>query len=708
MRRKKRILGALMMIVALIIMQLPVSEADAASASDFKMEGDTLVSYRGTERTVSVPDAVQVIGREAFEGNDYVEMVVIPNSVKRIDPYAFWGCDKLERVVLGSGLYEIGDFAFSGCYGLKQITLPENITAIGIQAFADCYNMTDISIPATTVNIHETAFDCCYKLSIHANPGSIAYIYAQDFYERMEERAEFEDVPGYDSSETLPVQTPAPTEKPEESGALLGSSYIVGNSAYVFVDTDVLQVYQGYPGSENEELPLADMMTGNAENGIPKYAIVDGRVVADQAYYRSTALKKVGLPAGIAEIGQFSFARSSIAAISIPENVVKIGYGAFYHCDYLEEVSIPSTVQLVEPKAFDYTGWVERFLNGTDGTTGDFLISGGVLVAYRGVENEVMIPEGVRVIAGEVFRNNNEITDVVFPEGLVTIGEGAFEGCKNLERIQLSDTVENIKDRAFFGTALTKAKVILPMSVKCLGLQAFGDAEVKYKGFEAPVQTYEDSATRLSNGAYRGVTSKGANAGVTTVGLEGITAVLDGADREYTLAVNYAQDIGAMEMGCLRSFKSALPSSMLVYNLKLTDESGIPIYKLGNQKLTVAIPIPDSLKGQELNLLSLDRNGQPEFLNVERATIGGVEVFCFSTAYVSQVGVYSTGQSEAGEELLELSVELRSMSAGPGSSESEGKSQDMILWMRGKFWLSLSIFLTGLVVLLSAGRRTVR
>ena len=103
MRRKKRILGALLMIVALIIMQLPVSEADAASASDFKMEGDTLVSYRGTERTVSVPDAVQVIGREAFEGNDYVEMVVIPNSVKRIDPYAFWGCDKLERVVLGSG-----------------------------------------------------------------------------------------------------------------------------------------------------------------------------------------------------------------------------------------------------------------------------------------------------------------------------------------------------------------------------------------------------------------------------------------------------------------------------------------------------------------------------------------------------------------------------------------------------------------------------
>jgi len=708
MRRKKRILGALIMIAALIIMQLPVSEADAASASDFKMEGETLVSYRGTEKNVSVPDTVQVIGREAFEGNDSVEMVIIPNSVKRIEPYAFWGCDKLERIVLGNGLYEIGDFAFAGCYGLKQMTITENITAIGIQAFADCYHMTDISIPSSCVNIHETAFDCCYKLNIHANPGSIAYIYAQDFYERMEERAEYEDVPGYDSSETLPVQTPAPTEKPEDAGALLGSSYIVGNSAYVFVDTDSLQVYQGYPGSEPEELPLADMMTGNAESGIPKYTIVDGRVVADQAYYRSTALNKVSLPAGIKEIGQFSFARSSVTAISIPENVIKIGYGAFYHCDYLENVSIPDTVQVVEPKAFDYTGWVERFLNGTDGSTEDFLVSGGVLVAYRGVDNVVNIPEGVRLIAGEVFRNHNEITDVVFPEGLVTIGEGAFEGCKNLERIQISDTVENIKDRAFFGTALTKAKVVLPMSVKCLGLQAFGDAEVKYKGFEAPVQTYEDSATRLSNAAYRGVTSKGTNAGVTAVGLEGITAVLDGADRSYTLSVGFAQDTGAMEMGCLRSFKSALPDSMLVYNLKLTDESGIPIYKLGNQKLTVAIPVPDGLKGQELSILTLDRNGQPEFLNVKRATIGGVEVFCFSTTYVSQVGVYSTGYSDSGEELLELNVELRSMSAGPGRNGSEGQSQGMALWMRSKFWLSMAVFLTGLVILISAGKRTVK
>ena len=70
MKRKKLKLGVLMLVTALIIMQLPVSEADAAaSASDFKIEGSTLVKYRGKEKNVSVPKTVTSIGRGAFEDN---------------------------------------------------------------------------------------------------------------------------------------------------------------------------------------------------------------------------------------------------------------------------------------------------------------------------------------------------------------------------------------------------------------------------------------------------------------------------------------------------------------------------------------------------------------------------------------------------------------------------------------------------------------
>ena len=139
MRRRRRLFGALLVAVALVIMTLPVSEADAAtSASDFVMEGSTLVKYQGTDTKVSVPDTVEIIGGNAFEDNMAVEQIVLPDSVKQVEPHAFRGCDNLASVTLGAGMTEVGDYAFANCRGLKQMVLPANIASIGIQAFADC------------------------------------------------------------------------------------------------------------------------------------------------------------------------------------------------------------------------------------------------------------------------------------------------------------------------------------------------------------------------------------------------------------------------------------------------------------------------------------------------------------------------------------------------------------------------------------------
>ncbi len=705
MKRKKRLWGVLMIITALIIMQLPVSEADASSASDFKMEGNTLVRYRGTDESVSVPNGVVVIGEGAFEDNPYVELVTLPDSVQRIEPYAFWGCDNLDTVILGKGLTEIGDYAFAGCYGLKQMTLPTNITSIGMQSFGDCFNMTVIGIPNQTVSIHERAFDGCYRLTIQCNPGSIADQYAQEFYERQQEMPEYEDVPGYNDDETKPAVTPEPTAIPENY-SVVGSTYVVGNSAYFFVDDD-LHVYDGTPENETETLPLADFQNIDTLNGIPKYTIVDGKVIADQAYYRSDKLQNVTLPDGITEVGEFAFARSSVSVMTVPHGVTKIDYGAFYHCDYLEKVSLPTSVRCVEPKAFTYTGWVENFLRGMDDTEGDFLISGGVLVAYRGTAKDLVIPDGVRVIAGEVFRNNNEIETLILPEGLQVIGEGAFEGCKYLMQFSLPETVEEIKDRAFYGTGIAKGTIVLPDSLQELGVQAFGNAELKFKGSQ-PKYTYETSATRLSNFSYRGERDEvQTTAGVLVNGLSGVVATLEGADRSYNLSIGLAKDIAAMEEGCYRTFKADIPDDMVVYEMVLTDVSGIPIKKLGHQSLTVAIPVPDSLKGQSLKLLSLDRNGQPEALVVELVTMNDVECFLFKTNAISIFGVYGTGELVAEEEVMELSVEMNQMSATPRGfvDEDTVSAVSVLPWKRANVLVGAAMFFTGVIICLSGGKR---
>lgn len=664
MKRKRPVLGVLLA-VALTIVHLPGSEADAAtSASDFKMEGSTLVSYQGKDKNVTIPGTVETIGRGAFEENKNIEQVTIPGSVEKIEPYAFWGCDNLENISIGKGLDRVGDYAFSNCISLKNMVLPSNVASIGVRAFEDCTNLTDITIPPQTSDIHESAFEGCSSLTIHYEEGSVAEEYAKSFYERQK------NMPGYDeyqansqteeptpSPVTEPVQTPQPTSAPAETpapvqqsvqadGNEFGSTLVVGNQAVVMINNTRLPVF----GGDVPTAPSGDVEQGMQETNIPKYTIIDGKVVADQAYYRSAALGDVVVPKGIQEIGEFSYARSSAASAVLPEGLEHIGYGAFYHCDDMQTVVLPETVRCVEPNAFSHTKWVENFLEGeSTSEQGDFLITGGVLVAYRGEAADVTIPEGVRVIAGEVFRNHTEIEKLSLPDSLLVVGEGAFEGCSSLGQVALGNGVEEIKDRAFLGNVMPE--ISLPSSVKKVGLQAFGDTAVSYEGQEAE-STYEPSATRLSNEAYRGVSdAEGQIPGVTVTGLEllfgssvaesfrtGQTA-LAGAERSYTLQIAQPEDTAEMQAAYTRVFRDGMPEDMEIYSLILTDESGIPLKKLGKQSLSVILPLPDTLKGRNLMLFTLDGNGQLEKLEVEAVNVEGTEAFRFETNHPSVIGV---------------------------------------------------------------------
>ncbi|MCM1214330.1 MAG: leucine-rich repeat domain-containing protein [Lachnospiraceae bacterium] len=688
MRKRKRLSGILLIIAALIIMQLPVSEADAASssASDFKIESGVLVKYRGTETNVSIPDTVEVIGEGAFEDNTRVELVVVPNSVRRIESYAFWGCDNLDTVVLGKGLTEVGDLAFAGCGGLEQMTIPSNILSIGVSAFADCVNLRDVSIPPETTSIHESAFDGCYRLTIHCQPGTVADKFAQEFYERQKEMPEYQDVPEYPDGDHAGDSTATPTPAPDNDadipsttpvpGNVLGSTQIVGNRAVFFIDSklpEVMSSLEGLPSTGEVFGPVGSLAQAASE-GVSKYTVIDNRIIADQAYYRDGGLGEVQIPAGISELGQFSYARSSITDVTIPLGTKVISYGAFYHCDSLKRVSLPDSITLVEPKAFSYTPWLKDFLDGAavegnESGDEDYLISGGVLVAYRGTEAQAVIPDGVRVIAAEAFRDHTELESVIIPDSVTVIGEGAFEGCGNLTALTLGSQVQQVKDRAFDGCGLQQ--VMLPESVTEVGIRAFGDTEVSFAGeaFEIP-NSYETTATRLSNEDYRNLTGEPGEAGVTVVGMEHAYAELEGAARSYTLAVTHIDDISALEQACIRSFNTSVPENMAAYDLTLIDSSAVPITKLGHQILTVVLPVPENLSGQRLQVLTLDRNGQPELLEAERGMMDGVESVRFQTNHLSPFGIYGLGADDTQAELQELSVELTSQSGGPGVGKS--------------------------------------
>ena len=425
MNHKKWMAVIALAVTALILTHLPVSEADAAaSASDFQTQGSTLVKYRGTEERVTIPDTVEVVGESAFENNQKVQFVVIPKSVKRLDAYVFWGCNNLEEVVLGKGLTAVDEYSFAGCTGLKQITIPENIQSIDAQAFAGCVNLTDIYIPATVTGIAEDAFLNCDNVTIHADEGSVAAQFAQKLAEQKSRDPLVTAAPVQTptavsrpdtqaTTEPVSTATPAPVATPVP-GNVLGSTIIVGNHALVMVHPGEEKVQQGYTEPEaGQETGEEQDITAETENGkIPEWM-----------YYRNQSVSAVTIPEGTTEIGRFAFSRSSLRTVTIPEGVTVIDYAAFYHCDNLDNVILPDTVNTVGAKAFTHTGWLDDF---EENSMDDFLISGDILVAYKGNLPEVVIPDGVRVIAEEAFRNHTELKKVHLPASVTDIGNDAF------------------------------------------------------------------------------------------------------------------------------------------------------------------------------------------------------------------------------------------------------------------------------------------
>lgn len=411
--------GAFLLTMTALFLLVPRISSVGAATSDFVMEGTTLVSYTGTATTVSVPANVEVIGRSAFEENDKIKKIVIPKSVTTIEEYAFWGCENLETVVLGEGLYEVADFTFTACPKLTRVSIPDTINRIGIMAFADCTGLEEIYIPPTVTDIHETAFDGVPDLQIEAKQFSYPYRYALARGEKLEnapvsplqtETPKPQEVP--------PVPTLQPTPQPTNRpiGDVMGSTTVVGHEAVVFIDHEEMEASYG------EDVDIEAFQT----------QLLERKEIPEWCYYGDKTLHRMALPVGTLKIGTFAFARSNLERIELPHGLTTIEYAAFYHCDELEDISIPGTVTKIEAKAFTFTPWLEKFYAETSENTedSDFLVVGdGVLLAYRGNVSKVVIPIGVKYIAAEAFLNHVEIEEVQFPDTIEAIDAEAFEGC---------------------------------------------------------------------------------------------------------------------------------------------------------------------------------------------------------------------------------------------------------------------------------------
>ncbi len=138
---------------------------------------------------------------------------------------------------------------------------------------------------------------------------------------------------------------------------------------------------------------------------------------------------------------------STAGALSIPSTlggcpVVAIGYGAFYRCSSLTQVTIPDGVETLDFNAF-------RGCTGLTRVTLPASVSSLGMCAFYDCSSlaVVTLSAGLESIGGYAFDYCTSLTELTIPDGVTSVGDGAFSDCSALKTMSVPGS--------WYGTALT-------------------------------------------------------------------------------------------------------------------------------------------------------------------------------------------------------------------------------------------------------------
>ena len=160
-----------------------------------------------------------------------------------------------------------------------------------------------------------------------------------------------------------------------------------------------------------------------------------------------TSLTDVVISNSVTSIGSAALSDcTSLTSIEIPNSVISIGDGAFSFCESLTSIEIPDSVTSIGNRAFEYCRKLEQ-INVSSSNPNYMSIDGNlytkdgkILVQYAigKHENEFYIPDGVMIIKDCAFEECRNLTKITISDSVTNIGNYVFRFCSNLEQINVS------------------------------------------------------------------------------------------------------------------------------------------------------------------------------------------------------------------------------------------------------------------------------
>ena len=253
-----------------------------------------------------------------------------------------------------------------------------------------------------------------------------------------------------------------------------GASYsVMGCRECQRLDVVIASTYQGLPVTKIAEKAFRNCEMKSVK--IPSSVTV----IETYAFYGCINLTEIIIPEGVVSIGDRAFESCYRATdVSIPASVTSIGELAFTLCSAIEKITVAennTAYQSIDGSLYTKDG-TTLIQYAIQKTAMELVIPDGVTTIARAALatspnlTSITLPDSLTSIGIAAFYWCTNLESIKIPDGVSVISKSAFYGCYALEKVELGN-VTKIEDSAFSQCPLTS--LTLPNGLLSIGEGAF-------------------------------------------------------------------------------------------------------------------------------------------------------------------------------------------------------------------------------------------